>query len=32
MLAAKLGGPYQVDSGLILVHGVQDQLGGKKQE
>lgn len=31
VLAAKLGGPHQVYAGLILVHGVQDQLGGKKQ-
>ena len=32
VLAAKLGGPHQVYAGLILMHGVQDQLGGKKQE
>lgn len=32
VLAAKLGGPHQVYTGLILVHGVQDQLGEKKRE
>lgn len=32
VLAAELGGPHQVYAGLIFMHGVQDQLGGKKEE
>ena len=32
VLAAELGGPHQVYAGLILMHGMQDQLGGKKEE
>lgn len=31
VLAAELGGPHQVDAGLVLVHGVQDQLGEKER-
>lgn len=32
VLAAKLGCPHQVYAGLVLVHGVQDQLRGKKRD
>lgn len=32
VLAAELGSPHQVYAGLILMHGVQDQLRGKKEE